>query len=153
MSKPKIELYEFKGKPGYVVSPKAPKPVGPYPHARIFGDLVFVSGVGPRKLGSDDIPGVTWSETGDIQHDVAVQTESVIENITYILEEAGSSLKNVIDVQVFLTNMERDFKDFNKVYEKHFAEIGPARTTVEVGSLPTPICVELKVIASLKGQY
>lgn len=151
MSKPKIELYEFEGRPGYVVSPKAPKPVGPYPHARVFGDLVFVSGVGPRKLGTEDIPGVTWSESGEVQHDVTLQAESVIENISYILEEAGTSLRNVLDVQVFLTNMKRDFKAFNKVYAKHFAEIGAARTTVEVGSLPTPICVELKVIASLKG--
>ena len=129
-------------------SNKAPEPVGPYPHARRVGDFIFVSGMGPRRPGTKDIPGVTLDASGKvIARDIAVQTHSVIENIRVVLEEMGSGLKDIVDVQVFLTDMKNDFQTFNKVYGEFFASIGPTRTTVEVLSLPTPIAVELKVIA------
>lgn len=127
---------------------QAPEPVGAYPHARRFGDLLFLSGVGPRKPGTKKIPGVELDAEGHItSYDVVLQTESVIENIRIILEASGSSLERIIDVQVFLTNMKADFKAFNEVYAKHFTAIDATRTTVEVGALPTPIAVEFKVIA------
>lgn len=127
---------------------RAPEPVGAYPHARKFGDLLFLSGVGPRKPGTKEIPGVTLGPDGEIvAYDVAVQTESVIENIRIILEDSGSSFDKILDVQVFLTNMKKDFKIYNEVYAKHFTSVGATRTTIEVGALPTPIAVEFKVIA------
>jgi len=127
---------------------KAPPPVGPYPHARREGDLLFLSGIGPRKPGTKDIPGVTLGPDGNaIDHDIAVQTRSVVENVQAVLEAAGSSLDKVVDILVFLTDMKRDFQTFNAVYAEYFREIGPTRTTVAVTALPTPIAVELKVIA------
>ena len=129
-------------------SPKAPEPVGAYPHARREGDFLFLSGVGPRKPGTHVIPGTTTDETGNvIDHDIEIQTKAVVDNVKEILEAAGSSLDRVIDVMVFLTNMKQDFSGFNKVYAHFFSEIGATRTTVEVGALPTPIAVEFKVIA------
>lgn len=131
-----------------VFSKRAPEPVGPYPHARRVGDLIFVSGMGPRQPGTKTIPGVDMDENGHIRsYDVETQTRSVIENIRFVLEDMGASLEDVVDVSVFLTNMKDDFAIFNKVYGEYFASIGPTRTTVEVLSLPTPIAVELKVIA------
>lgn len=121
---------------------KAPEPVGAYPHARKVGDLLFLSGVGPRKPGTKVIPGVD-------PHDIVIQTESVIENVRNILQAAGSSFEKIVDVQVFLTNMQRDFQTFNDVYAKHFTNIQATRTTIEVGALPTPIAVEFKVIATV----
>ena len=134
-----------------VHSQKAPEPVGPYPHARQIGDLLYVSGIGPRQRGSKKIPGVELNDKGEIlSYDVAVQTRSVIENIRSILQEAGLDLSHIIDVQAFLTDMKKDFSTFNKIYGEYFsAADGPTRTTVEVGALPTPIAVELKVIARL----
>jgi 2-aminomuconate deaminase len=132
-------------------SSRAPEPVGPYPHARRVGDFIFVSGMGPRKAGQKAIPGVTLDATGQIQsYDFETQTRSTIENIKTVLEDAGSSLEEVVDVTAFLTNMKADFQLFNQVYGEYFANIGPTRTTVEVRSLPTPIAVELKVIAYKK---
>lgn len=126
----------------------APEPVGAYPHARREGDLLFLSGVGPRARGKKEIPGVTLDSRGEITaYDIETQTRSVIENVKTILEAAGSSLDKVIDVQVYLTNMKKDFPAFNKVYAEHFARIQATRTTIEVGALPTPIAVELKVVA------
>lgn len=131
-----------------IVSQKAPEPVGPYPHARRVGNFIFVSGMGPRQAGQKEIPGVTLDGQGQVvAHDVAVQTRATIENISAVLQAAGSSLQDVVDVTVFLTHMKQDFANFNQVYGEYFATIGPTRTTVEVGSLPTPIAVELKVIA------
>ncbi len=131
-----------------VSTPKAPEPVGPYPHARRVGDFIFVSGMGPRRPGTKEIPGVTLGASGQVEsHDIELQTRSVIENIKVVLQEAGSSLDQVVDVTVFLTQMKEDFARFNQVYGEYFAHIGPTRTTVEVLSLPTPIAVELKVIA------
>ncbi len=126
----------------------APEPVGAYPHARREGEFLFLSGVGPRARGKKEIPGVTLNGEGEITHyDVEVQTRSVIENVKTILEAAGSSLDKVIDVQVYLTNMKKDFPVFNRVYAEHFSKIQATRTTIEVGALPTPIAVEFKVVA------
>jgi 2-aminomuconate deaminase len=127
---------------------KAPEPVGAYPHARREGEFLFLSGVGPREKGKKEIPGVQLGADGKIvSYDVEVQTRSVIENVKTILEASGSSLDKVVDVQVFLTNMKKDFPAFNRIYAEHFGKIQATRTTIEVGSLPTPIAVEFKVIA------
>jgi 2-aminophenol/2-amino-5-chlorophenol 1,6-dioxygenase alpha subunit len=128
---------------------KAPKPVGPYPHARRVGDFLFLSGIGPRQPVTGEIPGLLRDAAGSVlDHDIEVQTRACIENIKTILEEAGSSLDKVLDVTVYLTDMDRDFARFNKVYAEYFAHVQPTRTTVGVDSLPTPISVELKVIAA-----
>lgn len=128
----------------------APEPVGSYPHARRVGDLLFLSGVGPRQRGSSDIPGVTLGETGDvIDHDIAAQCHAVFDNVRLILEEAGSEWNNLVDVTVFLTDMKRDFAVFNQLYAEYFAENQPCRTTVQVQALPTPIAIELKCIATM----
>ena len=129
---------------------KAPKPVGLYPHARKVGNLLFLSGVGPRKPNSNDIPGVEVNENGnDISHDIIAQCHSVFENVRIILEEAGSSWDKLVDVTVFLTDIKNDFDSYNKLYSEYFKENQPCRTTVEVSSLPTPIAIELKCIATI----
>jgi 2-aminophenol/2-amino-5-chlorophenol 1,6-dioxygenase subunit alpha len=134
---------------GAIRSERAPRPVGPYPHARRVGDLLFLSGIGPRTPGSGEIPGLILDDAGNITgHDIEVQTRACIENVRSILEDAGSSLEKVLDVTVYLTDMKRDFERFNRVYAEFFGQIQPTRTTVGVDSLPTPIAVELKVIAS-----
>ncbi|MBI2794389.1 MAG: RidA family protein [Ignavibacteria bacterium] len=131
-------------------SDRAPEPVGAYPHAVQVGSLLYLSGVGPRERGSRIIPGVTLDSAGNvIAYDVAVQTLSVFRNVRFILEDAGSAWDNIVDVTVFLTNMKNDFAIFNRLYSEHFANVNACRTTVEVGALPTPIAVELKVIATL----
>ena len=128
----------------------APPPVGPYPHAKRVGDLLFLSGIGPRKPGTGEIPGIIRDGAGSVLgHDIEVQTRACIENVKAILEAAGSSLEKVFDVTVYLTDMQRDFEQFNQVYAEYFGEIQPTRTTVGVESLPTPISVELKVIAAV----
>ena len=129
-------------------SDKAPDPVGAYPHAKKVGNLLFLSGVGPRKKGSKEIPGVTLDEHGNIKsYDIEQQCHSVFENVKLILEASGSSWENLVDVTVFLTNMKKDFPVFNKIYGEYFKENQPCRTTVEVNALPTPIAIELKCIA------
>jgi 2-aminomuconate deaminase len=129
-------------------SQKAPEPMGAYVHARKAAGLLFLAGIGPRKRGEKDIPGVYQDAEGNIiGHDIEVQTRAVIENVRTVLEEAGSSLDKIIDVQVFLTHMKSDFQKYNKVYQEYFKDIPATRTTVEVGALPTPICIEFKVIA------
>jgi 2-aminophenol/2-amino-5-chlorophenol 1,6-dioxygenase subunit alpha len=134
--------------PGVTRTDRAPKPVGPYPHARRVGDFLFLSGIGPRTPGSGEVPGLTRDSNGAIVgHDIDVQTRAAIENVKAILEDAGSSLEKVVDVTVYLTDMERDFATFNAVYGEYFGIIQPTRTTVGVDSLPTPIAVELKIIA------
>ena len=133
-------------------SSKAPEPVGLYPHARRVGDLLFLSGVGPRERGSRNIPGVELDASGNIAaYDIETQCRSVFQNVRYILEDSGSSWDDIVDVTVFLTNMKADFETYNRVYAEYFSENRPCRTTVEVGSLPTPIAIELKVIAVTKG--
>ena len=136
-------------------SGRAPEPVGAYPHARRVGDFLFLSGIGPRKRGTNDIPGVTLDATGKIiAHDIAAQCRSVFENIRTIIEDAGAKWQDIVDVTVFLTHMTDDFPVFNRLYAEAFAGPGnpnPTRTTVEVTALPTPIAIELKVIAYLGG--
>ena len=131
-------------------SGKAPEPVGLYPHARRVGNLLFLSGVGPRERGTKKIPGVELNEAGEIvSYDIETQCRSVFQNVRYILEDAGSSWGSIVDVTVFLTNMKDDFATYNRVYAEYFAENQPCRTTVEINKLPTPIAIELKVIASI----
>ena len=131
-------------------SDRAPQAVGLYPHARKVGEFLFLSGVGPRKAGQDNIPGVTLNSSGDIEdYDIETQCHSVFENVRFILEDAGSSWDKIIDVQVFLTNMKDDFKIYNKIYAEYFKDNQPCRTTVEITSLPTPIAIELKCIATI----
>lgn len=131
-------------------SSKAPEPVGAYPHARKVGNLLFLSGVGPRERGTKKIPGVELDENGNIlSYDIATQCNSVFNNVKTIVEEAGAKWENVVDVTVFLTNMKDDFKTYNKLYAEFFKDNQPCRTTLEIKSLPTPIAIELKVIAML----
>ncbi len=131
-------------------SDRAPGAVGLYPHARKVGNFLFLSGVGPRKAGQADIPGVTLNSNGEIQsYDIENQCHSVFENIKFILEDSGSSWNNIVDVQVFLTNMKDDFKIYNKIYSEYFKKNQPCRTTIEIKSLPTPIAIELKIIATI----
>ena len=131
-------------------SSKAPEPVGSYPHARKVGNLLFLSGVGPRKPGTKVIPGLMVDGQGNaLGHDIEVQCHSVFQNIKIILEDSGSDWDNLVDVTVFLTNMKRDFDIYNEIYTQYFKDNQPCRTTVEVASLPTPIAIELKCIATI----
>ena len=131
-------------------SDRAPGAVGLYPHARRVGEMLYLSGVGPRKAGQNDIPGVMLNSKGEIaSYNIEEQCRSVFTNIKYILEDAGSSWEKIVDVQVFLTNMKDDFKTYNKIYAEYFKVNQPCRTTIEIKSLPTPIAIELKVIATI----
>jgi 2-aminomuconate deaminase len=131
-------------------SSKAPEPVGLYPHARKVGNLLFLSGVGPRERGTKKIPGVELDENGNIiAYDIETQCHSVFRNIRYILEDAGSGWGKIVDVTVFLTNMKADFPTYNRIYAEYFKDNQPCRTTIEIKSLPTPIAIELKVIATI----
>lgn len=133
-----------------ITSSKAPEPVGLYPHARRVGNLLFLSGVGPRERGTKRIPGVELDDAGEIiSYDIETQCRSVFQNVRYIVEEAGSSWGQIVDVTVFLTNMQDDFAIYNRVYAECFADNQPCRTTVEINKLPTPIAIELKVIATI----
>jgi 2-aminomuconate deaminase len=137
-------------KPDSVTSQRAPEPVGPYPHARRVGSLLFLSGIGPRTRGSGTIPGVTLDGQGKaITHDIEAQCRAVFENVKTVLEDSGSSWDRIVDVTVFLTDLERDFPVYNRVYGEYFRENRPSRTTVGVTSLPTAIAIELKVIATV----
>lgn len=127
-----------------VAANKAPAPVGAYPHARRVGDLLFLSGVGPRQPGTDAIPG---GSRHDPNYDIKAQVRACIENVKAILEASGSSLDKVVDVTSFLVDMDRDFAGYNEVYAEYFKDIGPTRTTLAIQALPTPIAIELKVIA------
>ena len=132
-------------------STEAPEPVGLYPHARRVGNLLFLSGVGPRQKGTKDIPGVTLGEDGSIaDYDIEAQCRSVFNNVKTIVESAGSRWDKIVDVTVFLTNMKDDFATYNRIYAEYFADNQPCRTTVEVLSLPTPIAIELKCIATIE---
>lgn len=135
-------------------SSQAPEPVGSYPHARKVGNLLFLSGVGPRKRGSKEIPGVTLDENRNIvAYNIEEQCHSVFQNVKFVLEASGSRWENLVDVTVYLTNMKNDFETFNKIYAQYFLnpETQPCRTTVEVNALPTPIAIELKCVAILKN--
>jgi len=132
-------------------SSRAPEPVGLYPHARRVGNLLFLSGVGPRTRGTREISGVELDEDGNITaYDIEAQCRSVFQNVRYILEESGSAWEKIVDVTVFLTNMKDDFPTYNRVYAEYFKDNLPCRTTVEINRLPTPIAIELKVIATIE---
>ena len=134
-------------------SSRAAEPVGAFPHAKRAGDLLFLSGIGPRVRGKKEIPGVTVDDAGKVTaHDIEAQCRAVFENVRLVLEDAGASWNDIVDVTVFLTHMKSDFPIYNKLYAEYFAGEGkpnPTRTTVEVTALPTPIAIELKVIATI----
>ena len=131
-------------------SDRAPEPVGAYPHARRVGNLLFLSGIGPRVRDSKEIPGVTLDENGNvIDYDIARQCRAVFANVRTVLEDSGSAWGHIVDVTVFLTDMKKDFTTFNRLYAEHFADNQPTRTTIEINRLPTPIAIELKVIATI----
>ena len=135
-------------------SARAAEPVGAFPHAKRAGNLLFLSGIGPRVRGRKEIPGVTLDEAGNVvSYDVEAQCHVVFENVRLVLEDAGASWNDIVDVTVFLTDMKKDFPIYNRIYPQYFAGPGkpnPTRTTVEVGALPTPIAIELKVIAAVR---
>jgi 2-aminomuconate deaminase len=136
---------------------KAPKPVGLYPHARRVGNLLFLSGVGPRTAGSDandsGVPGLVLDHNGNFESfDFEAQCRSVFDNVRAVLEASGSRWENLVDVTVFLVNMKRDFKAYNRIYAEYFKDAQPCRTTVEINSLPTPIAIELKCIAVIDAE-
>ncbi len=131
----------------------APKPVGAYPHARWAGDLLFLSGMGPRSPETDEIPGLVLDDNGEIlEYDIAAQCHAVFANVRSVLEAAGLGWGNLVDVTVFLTDMKSDFAIFNEIYAEYFSANQPCRTTVEISSLPTPIAIELKCIAATGDQ-
>ena len=133
-----------------VDSQKAPEPVGLYPHARRVGNLLFLSGVGPRERGTKKIPGVELDAHGNIvSYDLETQCHSVFRNVRYILEEAGSSWEKLVDVTVYLTDMKKDFPTYNRLWAEYFKDNPPCRTTLEINRLPTPIAIELKCIATI----
>lgn len=138
---------------GVVRTDAAPAPVGAYPHARRVGDLLFLSGIGPRRPGTDEIPGgpIRDSSGRPLDYDVAAQTRSVVDNVKAVLAASGASLANVVDVTVFLVDMDRDFKAYNAVWAEHFSDVGCTRTTLAIRALPTPIAVEFKVVASMSS--
>ncbi len=129
---------------------RAPDPVGTYPHARRVGNLLFLSGVGSRKPGTNEIPGNVYDNTGElIQYDIAAQCHQVFQNVRTVLEASGAQWKDLIDVTVYLTNMQKDFATYNRIYAEYFKDIQPCRTTLGITALPTPIAIELKCIAAI----
>jgi 2-aminomuconate deaminase len=133
-----------------ISSSRAPEPVGAYPHSRRSGSLLFLSGIGPRKRGSKEIPGVTLNADGTIaSYDIETQCRSVFDNVRAVLEDSGARWEDLVDVTVYLTNMKSDFATYNRLYAEYFASARPCRTTVEVTALPTPIAIELKCIAEV----
>ena len=128
----------------------APPPVGAYPHARRVGDLLILSGIGPRPADGGPIPGVVFDEDGSVvDYDIEAQCHAVFANVNAVLDSAGADWHDLVDVTIYLTDIPRDFDNFNRIYGEYFsADTGPCRTTVEVNRLPTPIAIELKCIAS-----
>ena len=128
----------------------APAPVGAYPHARRVGDLLFLSGVGPRQPGSHAIPGNVYDAAGKLAgYDIEAQCRQVFANVRAVLEASGARWQDLLDVTVFLTDMERDFTTYNRLYTEYFAGVDACRTTLGISALPTPIAIELKCIAAL----
>ena len=128
----------------------APKPVGAYPHARRVGHLLFLSGVGPRRPGTNEIPGNVHDDNGLlVEYDIEAQCRSVFANVRAILEASGARWEDLVDVTVYLTDMDRDFQTYNRLYAEHFTTAQPCRTTLGITELPTPIAIELKCIAAL----
>lgn len=135
---------------GAIRTGSAPAPVGAYPHARRVGDLLFLSGVGPRTPGTNAIPGNVHDADGRlVAYDIEAQCRQVFANVRAVLEAAGACWEDLVDVTVFLTDMARDFAAYNRVYAEHFPDpaTAPCRTTLGITALPTPIAVELKCIA------
>src|SRR5258708_31732796 len=134
-------------------SKRAAEPVGAFQHAKRVGQLLVLAGIGPRVRGSKEIPGVTLDSAGNItSYDIETQCRAVFENVRLVLEDAGATWNDIVDVTVFLTNMKKDFPIYNRIYPEYFAgpdKPNPTRTTVEVGALPTPIAIELKVVAAV----
>lgn len=141
--------------PNDVISQRAPEPVGAFPHAKRVGNLLFLSGIGPRQRGTKQIPGVTLDdERRIVDYDIEAQCHSVFKNVLTVLEDAGASWNDIVDVTVFLTNMKDDFPIFNRIYAEYFAgenKPNPTRTTMEINCLPTPIAIELKVLAAVSS--
>jgi 2-aminomuconate deaminase len=128
----------------------AAAPLGAYPHARKAGNLLFLSGIGSRSAKDNSIPGLVLNENGEIiSYDIEAECHSVFANVKAVLEASGSNWSKIIDVTVFLTNMKKDFPVYNRIYADYFKDVEACRTTVEVKSLPTPIAIELKVIATI----
>lgn len=128
----------------------AAAPLGAYPHARRVGNLLFLSGIGSRRAADNVIPGLEQDADGNIlEYDIEAECHSVFANVKAVLEESGSSWEKIVDVTVFLTNMKKDFAVYNRIYGEYFSSVQACRTTVEVKSLPTPIAIELKVIATI----
>ena len=128
----------------------AAKPLGAYPHARIVGNLLFLSGIGSRNVKDNSIPGLEQDAAGNIlKYDIEAECRQVFANVKAVLEASGSSWDKIVDVTVFLTNMKKDFPVYNKIYGEYFTSVHACRTTVEVKSLPTPIAIELKVVATI----
>ena len=137
---------------GEIQSSRAPEPVGPYPHARRVGNLLFLSGIGPRRRGSREIPGVRLHPDGSVAgYDIEAQCRAVFENVRLVLEDAGARFEDLVDVTVFLTDIKADFATYNRLYAEYFTQARPCRTTVEVTALPTPIAIELKCIAEVRS--
>jgi len=133
-------------------SSRAPEPVGAYPHARRSGNLLFLSGIGPRRRGSREIPGVRLGPDGRVEsYDIEAQCRAVFENVRLVLEDAGARWEDLVDVTVFLTDLAADFAVYNRLYSEYFSGTRPCRTTVEVTALPTPIAIELKCIAEVRS--
>ena len=136
-------------------SSRAPEPVGPYPHARRAGNLLFLSGVGPRVRGSKEIPGVVLRADGSIaSYDIELQCRNCFANCRAVVEDAGARWEDVVDVTVFLTDITRDFAAYNRIYAECFAGPGnpnPTRTTLGITALPTPIAVEVKAIVAIRS--
>ena len=126
----------------------APKPVGAYPHARRVGDFLFLSGIGPRDPETDGVPGLSQAKSGNFtSFDFASQCHSVFRNVRTVLEASGAKWEDLVDITVFLTDMQRDFHTYNQIYAEYFQDHQPCRTTVGIDSLPTPIAIELKCVA------
>jgi len=131
----------------------APVPVGSYPHARRVGDLLFLSGLGPRIPGSNEVPGNVYDKAGNlIDYDIEAQTRQLVANLDQVLEAAGARRDDLVDITVFLTSMDQDFRRFNEVYAEYFSDAAPCRTTVGITALPTPIAVEFKCVAAISSQ-
>lgn len=134
----------------HIHSKTAPPPVGRYPHARRVGNLLFLSGIGPRQADGSDIPGVVRDDNGEVtDYDIAAQCHAVFDNVRRVLEDSGSGWDRLVDVTVFLTDIPRDFSIYNQIWAEYFPESGPCRTTVEINRLPTPIAIELKCVATV----
>ncbi len=134
-----------------IESKSAPKPVGLYPHARRVGNLLFLSGIGPRDPETNGVPGLKQSASGNfIEFDFEAQCHSVFQNVRRVLEDSGATWDSLVDVTVFLVNMERDFHAYNRIYAEYFKDNQPCRTTVGITALPTPIAIELKCIAVME---